>query len=668
MSVTTTMRHDRHFSCAKLAFAASCRFPIVSMSLVVAYINVVCVMARADLPLNQLTPVEQRTGWQLLFDGKTTDRWRNYRKDDVSDGWTVEDGLLIRSSTNAGDLITVRQFRYFELQLEYRISPGGNSGVMFHVTENEDQPALSGPEVQIQDNVGGNDPQKSGWLYQLYQPVKPDWAIRFEQQVGITSPDVVDATRPAGQWNHIYLRIAANQCEVILNGVSYYYFRLGDEDWKRRVAASKFARFPNFGKSGKGHICLQDHGNVVSFRNIRIRELSADGSVPEPVDGRLPLTGQVAFPNLRWDGWEPIDERGLATGLRPMVLTHAGDGSERIFVAMQGGAIHVLDGRRDVQRSTRFLDLTEQVQDWRKDDEEGLLGLAFHPNYQDNGYFFVYYSSRAEPRTSIVSRFRVSDLDPKRADPDSEHVVMKIPQPFANHNGGSIVFGRDGFLYIGLGDGGGRNDQLLHGQNPDTWLGSLLRIDVDRRENGRNYGIPPDNPFVGRSGALPEIYAYGFRNIWRLSVDHATGRIWAPDVGQDLWEEINIIQPGGNYGWSAREAILPFGNIDADDPDSLIEPVWAYDHRTGKSITGGLVYRGTRLPELAGLYVYGDYITGKIWALKYDESAGRVTRNLAIIDGGITVISFGEDEAGEIYYMIPSSTGKGIYRIDRIRE
>lgn len=618
--------------------------------------------AFAESPANDLTKVDKLGGWQLLFDGKSTNGWRNYQGTGVSDGWIVKDGALTRAEKGAGDLVTEKEYKYFELQLEYKIYEGGNSGVLFHVTEQGKKPWHSGPEIQIQDNEKGSDAQKAGWLYQLYQPVKPGWAKRFEQQVGFSSPDVDDATRPAGEWNFLYLRVAPDQCEVIVNGVSYYYFQIGNGDWNRRVAASKFAKFPEFGKAGSGHICLQDHNSIVSFRNIKLRELSDRGTVPDPVDGKLPVKGEVAFPNLVWEGWSPTDERGRIVGMRPMILTHAGDGSRRIFVATQEGVIYVFDGKPDAKESERFLDLSEKVHHWKQDDEEGLLGFAFHPNYKDNGQFYLYYSSEAEPRTSIVSRFTVSKDDPNRADPASEQIVMKIPEPFSNHNGGSIVFGNDGMLYIGLGDGGGRNDPMHQAQDLSTWMGSVLRIDVDHHDQGKNYAIPKDNPFVDQDGALPEIYAYGFRNPWRLSVDRPTGRIWLADVGQDLWEEINVVQAGGNYGWSVREASLPFGNVDAANPSSLVDPVWVYDHRIGKSITGGMIYHGTKFPELQGKYVYADYVSGKIWALEFDGDSAKPKSNYSISDGGIPVISFGEDEAGEIYYMITTNSGQGIYR------
>lgn len=618
----------------------------------------------ADDTQNVLSESEKRGGWEMLFDGKSTEGWRNYKSDKISDGWVVKDGLLERTSRGAGDIVTMEQYENFELSLEYRISKGGNSGLMFHVTEDQAQPWHSGPEVQIQDNVDGRDPQKAGWLYQLFKPVKPEWATMFENQVGFKGTDLDDATRPAGEWNHVYLRLSPKQCEVAVNGVSYFYFHKGDEEWNKRVAASKFAAFPEFGKASKGHICLQDHGDLVAFRNIKLRALSADGSVTDPVDGHLPLKGVVAFPELKWEGFEGADEDGRITTLRPMVLTHADDGSNRNFVATQRGTIYVFPNDPTVPMATLFADLSDRVQDWRKDNEEGLMGLAFHPDYKANGHFYVYYSSSTEPRMSIVSRFSVSATDPNRADPMSEQVVMKIPQPFSNHNGGSIAFGHDGYLYIALGDGGGRNDPLGHGQNLKTWMGSMLRIDVDHQQDGKHYAIPADNPFLDRDGAQPEIYAYGFRNVWRMSIDRKTGDVWAADVGQDFWEEVNIVKRGGNYGWSIREASYPFNNKSVEIADPLEAPVWEYDHQIGKSITGGFVYRGTRLPELAGMYVYADFISGRIWALKYDESLGKVTRNMGIASTGFPVLAFGEDEAGEVYYMLETINGQGIYRFD----
>jgi glucose/arabinose dehydrogenase len=598
-----------------------------------------------------LTESEKRAGWKFLFDGKTTDGWRNYKSDKLNAGWTVEDGALSRTKSGAGDIVTKDQYDSFELSLEYRIGKGGNSGIMFHVTEDEDAPWKTGPEIQVQDNSDGHDPQKSGWLYQLYQPGF-DPATR----------KIADATRPVGEWNHVQLRVTPAVCEININGIRYAQFQKGSDDWNARVAKSKFKEFANFGKPVKGHICLQDHGDPVAYRNIKFRVLGADGSVPEPIDGTLALKVEPAFSGLAWSGWESVDERGRAQDFRPIVLTNAGDGSNRIFVATQHGVIHVLRGDRPTE-SKIFLDVRDRVSYKDHENEEGFLGFAFHPNYKKNGEFFVYYDSKKlEPHTSVISRFRVSADDPDRADPASEQVLMQIPAPYWNHNGGTIVFGPDGHLYIGLGDGGAANDPHGNGQNLETWLGSILRIDVDHKDPGKQYAIPKDNPFVGKGKAQPEIYAYGLRNVWRMAFDRETGALWCADVGQNLWEEIDLIVKGGNYGWNLREGNHSFGAKGTDARANLIDPIWEYDHQVGSSITGGLVYRGKKLPELVGKYIYADYITGKIWALKYDMKAGKVVSNEAIPSQKMPVVSFGEDEQGEVYFMIVTPDGKGIFR------
>ena len=623
------------------------------------------VSVAAEAAVGGLSKSESASGWRLLFDGQTTDGWRNFRKQTIGNGWEVKDGVLSRDDKGAGDIVTTKQFERFELSLEYNISQGGNSGIMFHVTEDEDRPWKTGPEVQLQDNVDGHDPQKSGWLYQLYKPVTPRWVKQFEAQAGIEVSDTTDATRPAGQWNHVYLRVTPEQSEVVLNGNSYYRFRKGTEDWNKRVAASKFSKFPKFGKPTRGHICLQDHGNPIAFRNIKIRELPQDGSVPNPVDGKLSLKRVNAFPDLTWEGWENVDDQGKVRSLRPIVLKDAGDGSGVLYAATQSGMVHAFANQRTVSSAKLILDLRPQVAPWKKNNEEGLLGLAFHPEFKTNRQFFVYYTATEPPRSSVVSRFRIATDDPLKAiDPTTEEVLIKIPQPFGNHNGGSIEFGPDGYLYIGFGDGGSRNDPLSNGQNLKSLMGSILRIDVDGKQADRAYGIPDDNPFVDDPQARGEIFAYGFRNVWRLGFDRQTGALWVADVGQDLWEEINVVQRGGNYGWKLREGCHAFGNTAPAESARLINPVWEYDHRVGRSITGGFVYRGLRLPQLQGCYVYADYVSGKIWALRYDANAKKVVENLSLADGGLPVLAFGQDENNELYYLVESSGDAGIFRFE----
>lgn len=625
--------------------------------LIVAAAAVLPCPAPAD-EATDLTPAERQAGWRLLFDGTSTDAFRNYRKDGLSDGWQVRDGALVRVAQAAGDIITKDRFGAFELQLEYRIAPGGNSGLMFHVTEEEDTPWKTGPEVQILDNEKGADPQKAGWLYQLVQPRVPGWVRQMETSAGLEVPEVVDATRPAGEWNHIYLRVSPQGGEVCLNGEHYYFFRKGSREWDRAVAESKFAAYPNFGKADEGHICLQDHGDEVAYRRIKIRELPSEGPIPFE-DGTLAVDAVPAFPDAAWEGlsFESEDGRPVPP-TRPLVLTHAGDGSGRRFVLDQAGTIHVFaSGSRD---GRLFLDLRPDTTDWWRSNEEGLLGLAFHPRFRETGEFFVYYSEPGEKRIQRVSRFRVRADDPDRADRASEEVLLAIEEPFPNHNGGSIVFGTDGYLYVGVGDGGSRNDPLDNGQNLASWLGKVLRIDVDARSGDRPYAIPADNPFVDQPAAKPEIFAFGFRNPWQLSSDAATGRIWAGDVGQDLWEEVDIVTNGGNYGWRRLEGTKPFGRKRA--APEMVPPVWEYDHQIGKSVTGGFVYRGTAIPELVGSYLYGDFVTGRLWALRLDDATGRVT-NLAIPWSGLPIFGFGCDEAGEAYVLTSSPTGQGVFRL-----
>ena len=611
--------------------------------------------ARADSPSTELSVAEQRSGWELIFNGKTTEGWRNYKSDQISDGWKVIDGALVRVKEGAGSIVTDEKYKWFELSLDYKIGKAGNSGVMFHVAETEAHPWQTGPEVQIQDNVDGHDPQKAGWLYQLYQPVPPTW---------VQDQGVVDSTRPAGEWNQLYLRVAPGACEVCINGLAYYRFNLGSDSWKERISKSKFSEYPHFGAMGEGHICLQDHNDEVAYRNIKIRKIKDDGSVQQPIDGELAMSTTVAFPNLKWAGWEPFDDSGKVRPLRLLELTFANDGTKRLFTASQQGMIWTFENKTDVDQSSLFLDLREKIVDWQDPgaNEQGLLGLTFHPDYQSNGYFFVYYS-HVDDEKSVLSRFSVSKDNPNVADPDSEKVILEIPQPFKNHNGGSIEFGNDGYLYVALGDGGDRNDPSANGQNLETLLGSILRIDVNKSEEGKAYGIPGDNPFVGRADARPEIYAFGVRNPWRIAFDKPTGRLWMADVGQERWEEVTLVEKGGNYGWSHREGTHPFGNqVASGNVSEPLEPIWEYDHLIGKSITGGRVYRNDREPKLNRKYLYADYITGLVWALTYDAKSNKVVRNELVIPESIPVLSFGQDEQGEVYLLTNSTRGESILR------
>jgi glucose/arabinose dehydrogenase len=254
----------------------------------------------------------------------------------------------------------------------------------------------------------------------------------------------------------------------------------------------------------------------------------------------------------------------------------------------------------------------------------------------------------------------VSKDDANLADPASEEILITFDKPFWNHDGGTLAFGPDGMLYIAVGDGGAANDPFGHAQNLNSLLGKILRLDV---RGAKGYAIPKDNPFVGKEKTRGEIWAYGFRNVWRMSFDRATGALWAADVGQNLWEEINLVEKGGNYGWRNREGQHPFGKNGTDsEARDMIEPIWEYHHDIGKSITGGHVYRGKAVPALVGKYIYADYVSGNIWALDYDAKERKVRGNHTLRRGGFAVMSFGEDEDGEVYLMTMSGEGKGIYK------
>jgi quinoprotein glucose dehydrogenase len=383
---------------------------------------------------------------------------------------------------------------------------------------------------------------------------------------------------------------------------------------------------------------------------LLLASLQMQSAAAEIDTSPIPLTVERAFKEL---GTEI---------LRPIELTHAGDGTNRVFIASQLGKIYVMPNDQNVTEAKVFLDLTDRVVYKKHENEEGLLGMAFHPDYETNGQLIVYYTTKSAPHTSVVSRFRVSD-DPNQATRDSEEEILRIKQPFWNHNGGTVIFGPDGYLYVALGDGGKANDPQNNGQNLQSLLGSILRIDVDRKDENRNYGIPADNPFVGyEDRALPEIWAYGLRNVWRMAFDRDTNLLWAGDVGQNIWEEINIIHRGGNYGWNLREARHNFSPNATGLRADLIEPIFEYHHDIGKSITGGFVYRGSSIPALQGKYLYADYVSGKVWALSYDDQQGQVVGNHLLAEGQMPIMSFGEDEEREAYFLTDSHT------IHRFRE
>ena len=344
---------------------------------------------------------------------------------------------------------------------------------------------------------------------------------------------------------------------------------------------------------------------------------------------------EVAFPSL---------PRG-AVGSRPLFLTYPPDGTNRIVVVEQTGKLFILPNSPATRAASLFLDISAKVS--TQGTEEGLLGLAFDPDYARTGAFFVYYSA-AGPRRSVISRFTVRANDPNASDPASEQVVMEVPQPFANHNGGMLAFGPDGYLYIGLGDGGSTGDPQGNGQSLRTLLGKILRIDV--RIANRAYAIPSDNPFAGPdapASARGEIWAYGLRNPWSFSFDRATGDLWAGDVGQNRREEIDLVRKGGNYGWNIMEGTDCFSPATGCNRTGLIVPVTTYGRDQGCSVTGGYVYRGPADTALRGAYLYADFCSGAIWGLRHD--GGEMTDQRLLLDTSLAIASFGEDAAGELY-------------------
>ena len=336
----------------------------------------------------------------------------------------------------------------------------------------------------------------------------------------------------------------------------------------------------------------------------------------------------------------------------------APDGRGRIFVTEQAGRIMVFDAAASSPQASIFLDITDRVDS--SSQEMGLLGLAFAPDFGQSGVFYVDYTA-GNPRRTVISRFRAGQGG-TRADASSEEVLLTIDQPFVNHNGGQIAFGPDRYLYIGMGDGGSANDPMGNGQNRRVLLGKLLRIDVSGTNGNLRYRIPDDNPFAGQGAdARPEIWAYGLRNPWRFSFDSQTSALWLADVGQNTREEIDVIEKGGNYGWKIMEGSQCLGGGSGCDREGLKLPVLDYANSGGNcSITGGYVYRGRSIASLRGAYVYGDYCSGRIWALRYEGS--KVTEQGELLASGMQISSFADDGMGEIYALQYANSG-GIFRL-----
>ena len=415
--------------------------------------------------------------------------------------------------------------------------------------------------------------------------------------------------------------------------------------------------FEEFDLSGYTSL-LRDGANMLAIHGLNDGTASSDFLI-------LPrlVASDVSAPE--WPELQLGDP--ITTASSPVALTHAQDGSNRLFIVERDGRIRIWDGGA----LRTFLDLRSQV--YRRGNETGLLGLAFSPNYKVNGQFYVnYISDTTTPRGStVISRFTVNPANADDGIESSEEVLLVIEQPEPNHNGGQINFGPDGFLYVGMGDGGGAGDvhgSTGNGQASDTLLGKMLRIDVEGTPDpGSPYAIPDDNPFLLDPGVPGEIWSFGLRNPWRWSFDRQTGDMYIADVGQYSWEEVNFVPAsstgGQNFQWRRVEG---FNTFDADTSLSKgvsTDPVLEYDHNVGSSITGGYVYRGTNFPRMAGIYFFGDYVSGRVWGLQRDPSGKWINREL--LDTSLSISSFGEDEAGNLY--VASLFSGAIHRLSDTR-
>jgi glucose/arabinose dehydrogenase len=434
---------------------------------------------------------------------------------------------------------------------------------------------------------------------------------------------------------------------------------------RRRKTRAAAAKHPTrAGDAPREHTLHDSHP-----ADPRRRRPAAPGELYRRAGGPLGLAGLAALTALGCGGSEPMPPAPpggnedpptairlvqVAAGLTSPVHLASPPGDDRLFVVERRGRIRIIEGGQ--LRSDPFLDITQDV--GSDGSEQGLLSVAFHPQYASNGFFYVNYTDRNGD--TRIERYTVSAADPNRANPASAKLVLGIDQPpYRNHNGGLLVFGPDGMLYAGMGDGGSAGDPFGNGQNKATLLGALLRIDVDR---GDPYAIPPDNPYTDDPAARGEIWAIGLRNPWRFAFDPPTSRLYVADVGQNRYEEVNVVDartPGLNYGWNIMEGVHCYPT-EPCEPDGLVLPVLEYTHDDGCSVTGGAVYRGDAIPGLVGHYFYADYCAGWIRSFRYED--GRVTEAREWPVGSVgNILSFGQDAAGELYVL--SSNGR-VYRIE----
>ncbi|MDA1008681.1 MAG: PQQ-dependent sugar dehydrogenase [Planctomycetota bacterium] len=352
--------------------------------------------------------------------------------------------------------------------------------------------------------------------------------------------------------------------------------------------------------------------------------------------------------------------------VRPVQLVARPDRADKAYVLEQAGRIIELDATDPSTGKGRvWLDIRESVND--RNNEEGLLSMAFHPNVAKNGEVYLFYTAEP-PRREVLARFKLK-ADGIEIDPASREVLLEVADPAWNHNGGTVLFGPDGMLYLTLGDGGSGNDPWGNGQNLGVLLAKCLRIDVSKKEGNLAYAIPSDNPFVGREGARGEIWAYGLRNIWRMSFDRKTGELWGGDVGQNAYEEIDIIKKGGNYGWRPREGFHATNGVPdaSESAEGFIEPIVEYPRKDGVSVTGGFVYRGSEFSDLQGVYLYADYAFGRIWGLRaLDGKLVAPPKPLLQRQGNIA--SFGELNDGSLYICITRGGADGPGQILKIMQ
>jgi glucose/arabinose dehydrogenase len=417
---------------------------------------------------------------------------------------------------------------------------------------------------------------------------------------------------------------------------------------------------------------------VVDARDVGLLKrafFTSDADADLNGDGSVNFADLALMQDLALDVPGPSGVASVSAGIRlrrvyprlsfdlPVGLFQRPADNGRWFVIEQEGVIRSFPNVPNPASSTLVLDITDRVE---FGSEAGLLGLAFHPDFPATPLAYVSYTrdgpNQQTPLISYISEFRTDDGG-QTLDPGSERPILTLNQPYTNHNGGNIAFGPDGYLYIGFGDGGDGGDPQNHAQNVNDLLGSFLRIDIDVAPPG-TYAIPPDNPFAGNPGCVgtsgcPEIYAWGVRNPWRWSFDTVTGRLWAGDVGQNDWEEIDVIENGGNYGWRCYEGDAPYNLNGCGPPGSYDFPVAVYSHSLGSSVTGGFVYRGRRVPALRGIYIYGDFSSGRLWGV---DSNLQPLPNV-LLDTPRLISSFGQDQNGEVY-LVDYSNG-GVYRIDR---